>query len=65
MAAATGALVERARDGDKAAFEELVRITSPACYALALRLVGNEHDARDVVQDAYLRACLLYTSRCV
>jgi RNA polymerase sigma-70 factor (ECF subfamily) len=56
MAAATGALVERARDGDKAAFEELVRITSPACYALALRLVGNEHDARDVVQDAYLRA---------
>jgi RNA polymerase sigma-70 factor (ECF subfamily) len=54
--AATGALVERAREGDKAAFEQLVRITSPACYALALRLVGNEHDARDVVQDAYLRA---------
>ncbi len=49
-------LVERARGGDTAAFEELVRITSPACYALALRLVGNEHDARDVMQDAYLRA---------
>ena len=28
----------------------------PDCYALALRLVGNEHDARDVLQDAYLRA---------
>ena len=52
----TEALVERARAGDTAAFGELVRITSPACYALALRLVGNEHDARDVVQDAYLRA---------
>jgi len=52
----TEALVERARAGDTAAFEELVRITSPACYALALRLVGNEHDARDVMQDAYLRA---------
>jgi RNA polymerase sigma-70 factor (ECF subfamily) len=52
----TEALVERARSGDKAAFEELVRRTSPACYALAFRLVGNEHDARDVVQDAYLRA---------
>jgi RNA polymerase sigma-70 factor, ECF subfamily len=52
----TEALVERARDGDTRAFEELVRITSPACYALALRLVGNEHDARDVMQDAYLRA---------
>ena len=55
-AALTQALVERARDGDTRAFEELVRITSPACYALALRLVGNEHDARDVMQDVYLRA---------
>jgi RNA polymerase sigma-70 factor (ECF subfamily) len=56
VAELTECLVERARDGDTGAFEELVRITSPACYALAFRLVGNEHDARDVVQDAYLRA---------
>jgi RNA polymerase sigma-70 factor (ECF subfamily) len=33
-----------------------VRATSADCYALALRLVGNEHDASDVLQDAYLRA---------
>jgi len=33
-----------------------VRATSPDCYALALRLVGNEHDARDVLQETYLRA---------
>ncbi|MGA3217434.1 MAG: sigma-70 family RNA polymerase sigma factor [Acidimicrobiales bacterium] len=33
-----------------------MRATSAECYALALRLVGNEHDARDVLQDAYLRA---------
>lgn len=56
LAELSEALVERARGGDAAAFEELVRLTSPACYALALRLVGNEHDARDVMQDAYLRA---------
>jgi RNA polymerase sigma-70 factor (ECF subfamily) len=31
-------------------------MTSPATYGLALRLVGNEHDARDVMQDVYLRA---------
>lgn len=49
-------LVELAKDGDRDAFERLVLITTPACYALAYRLVGNEHDARDVVQDAYLRA---------
>jgi RNA polymerase sigma-70 factor (ECF subfamily) len=49
-------LVESARDGDRAAFEHLVRATSTDCYALALRLVGNEDDARDVLQETYLRA---------
>jgi RNA polymerase sigma-70 factor (ECF subfamily) len=33
-----------------------VRATSPDCYALALRLVGDEDDARDVLQETYLRA---------
>jgi len=49
-------VVELARDGDRAAFEQLVRATSSDCYALALRLVGNEDDARDVLQETYLRA---------
>jgi len=50
------ALVDAARDGDRAAFDELVRVTSRDTYTLAFRLVGNEEDARDVVQEAYLRA---------
>ncbi len=49
-------LTRRARDGDRGAFEELVRATSSDIYALALRLTGNEHDARDIVQETYLRA---------
>ena len=49
-------LARRAREGDREAFEALVVATSPACYELALRLVGNEDDARDVVQETYLRA---------
>lgn len=53
---AVEALVARAKDGDQEAFEAIVRLTSPACYSLAYRLVGNEHDARDVLQEAYLRA---------
>ena len=48
--------MERARLGDVAAFSALVEATTAEVYALALRLVGNEHDARDVVQETYLRA---------
>jgi RNA polymerase sigma-70 factor (ECF subfamily) len=51
-----GALVSAARAGDEAALEDLVRATYGGTYTLAFRLTGNEEDARDVVQDAYLRA---------
>ena len=48
--------VAAAKAGDRAAFDDLVRETYADAYTLAYRLVGNEEDARDVVQDAYLRA---------
>lgn len=48
--------VTAARSGCPKAFNELVRVTYADTYALALRLVGNADDARDVVQDTYLRA---------
>jgi RNA polymerase sigma-70 factor, ECF subfamily len=49
-------LVDAARDGDRDAFDELVRRTYVDTYTLALRLTSHEEDARDVVQEAYLRA---------
>jgi RNA polymerase sigma-70 factor, ECF subfamily len=49
-------LVVAARGGSREAFDELVRVTSRDTYTLAFRLVGNEEDARDVVQETYLRA---------
>ena len=49
-------LVTRAQHGDQQAFAELVSRTHADTYTLAYRLCGNEEDARDVVQDAYLRA---------
>lgn len=52
----TAELVAAAKDGDREAFEELVRVTHADSYTLAYRLTGNEEDARDVVQEAYLRA---------
>jgi RNA polymerase sigma-70 factor (ECF subfamily) len=49
-------LVAAARNGDHPAFEELVRVTYADTYTLAYRLTGDEEDARDVVQESYLRA---------
>ena len=49
-------LVAAAQAGDRPAFDELVKATYADAYTLAFRLTGNEEDARDVVQDAYLRA---------
>lgn len=51
-----GALVAEARDGDRGAFDALVRRTWADTYSLAFRLTGNAEDAREVCQEAYLRA---------
>ncbi len=48
-------LVDQAKDGDQRAFEEIVRRTYADTYTLAFRLTGDEEDARDVVQETYLR----------
>jgi RNA polymerase sigma-70 factor (ECF subfamily) len=49
-------LVAAAKGGDREAFEAVVRATYADTYGLALRLTANEEDAKDVVQEAYLRA---------
>jgi len=49
-------LVVLARDGDRLAFEEVVRRTYAETYTLAYRLTNDQEDARDVVQETYLRA---------
>ncbi|MCB6365846.1 sigma-70 family RNA polymerase sigma factor [Intestinibacillus massiliensis] len=48
-------LVSRAKRGEIAAFEELVTAYERRVFALALRSCGNEHDARDIVQEVFLR----------
>jgi RNA polymerase sigma-70 factor (ECF subfamily) len=56
MQSDTAQLVAAAREGDRSAFEELVVATYADMYTLAYRLTGDEEDARDVIQEAYLRA---------
>jgi RNA polymerase sigma-70 factor (ECF subfamily) len=49
-------LVDATRRGDPDAPGDLVRATWSGTYTLAFRLTGNEEDALDVTQEAYLRA---------
>lgn len=44
------------RAGEEAAFERLVRRHGPRLLAVARRLLGDEEDARDAVQEAFLAA---------
>jgi RNA polymerase sigma-70 factor (ECF subfamily) len=48
--------VDRAKAGDQAAFEALVRAYEKRVFALTLRLCGNPEDAREAAQDAFLAA---------
>ncbi len=49
-------LVERSIAGDTESFNQLILRWERPIYALAYRQLGREEDARDVVQDAFLRA---------
>ncbi len=49
-------LVARLRVGDDASYEQLVRTYGGRMLAVARRLVRNEEDARDCVQEAFLQA---------
>jgi RNA polymerase sigma-70 factor (ECF subfamily) len=49
-------LIREAQSGNRAAFEELVRHYDRAVLRLALHMTGNEDDAKDIYQDAFLKA---------
>jgi len=49
-------LVARAQSGDVDSFNQLILRWERPIYALAYRVIGREEDARDVSQEAFLRA---------
>lgn len=48
-------LIRRAQAGEERAFEELVRAHQQRAFRIARNLVPSEDDARDLVQEAFLR----------
>ena len=56
MADTDAAQVALVLGGDPDAFRVLVDRHSRRLFRLAYRMIGNEHDAEEIVQDAFLRA---------
>ncbi len=56
MSAGDDQLVTKARGGDTEAFGRLVKQHSAMLFQVAFRLTGNEANAEDVVQEAFIRA---------
>jgi RNA polymerase sigma-70 factor (ECF subfamily) len=49
-------LIQLAKTGSVAAFEQLVEAYDQKLYNMAYRMLGNREDARDMTQEAFLRA---------
>jgi len=49
-------IIKKVVDGDGNAFEELVLANQKNVYNLALKMTGNEDDALDISQEAFLKA---------
>lgn len=49
------ALIERAQDGDRAAFESLLRAHYGTIYRIAFKWCGNKADAEDITQNACIK----------
>jgi RNA polymerase sigma-70 factor (ECF subfamily) len=56
MADADDDLVLQSQNGNKSAFEELVRIHQQMVHALTFRMTGSAVDAEDLAQETFLRA---------
>jgi RNA polymerase sigma-70 factor (ECF subfamily) len=48
-------LIRAAQQGDRAAFEELVRLYDQPVLRLALHLTGSEPEAKDIYQETFLK----------
>lgn len=49
-------LIERARSGERAAFERLIALHQDRLYRLCLSMLGDAQDAEDAAQESFLKA---------
>ena len=49
-------LIKRCKQGDRQAQNELYRLFAGAMYSVCRRMLGNEEEAKDLLQDAFIDA---------
>jgi len=49
------ALIEECRNGNLNNFRDIVEISSPLVFSIAFRIVGDEEEARDIVQETMVK----------
>lgn len=49
-------ILQRCRNGDRTAFRWVVQTYQRMLFSLALKMLADEEDAKDVVQEAFIRA---------
>lgn len=47
--------LDRAREGELAAFDQLMQLHEPRVFSLALRFTGSRADAEELTQDVFIR----------
>lgn len=52
----SAALVDRAKDGDLGAYDELIRLFQERVYATLYNMTSNHEDAHDLTQEAFIKA---------
>jgi len=48
-------IIKEAQNGNDASFEKLMKLYQDRAYAIAYGIMGNSHDAYDMVQDSFIK----------
>jgi RNA polymerase sigma-70 factor (ECF subfamily) len=48
-------LIKRSLQNDRTAFRQIVKSYQYMIFALTFRMLGNEEDAKDIVQETFIR----------
>ena len=49
-------LIDKVKTGDQGAFQELVTLYRNKAFGLCYHIVGNVEDAKDILQEAFIKA---------